>query len=189
MATTELTLEGLRSLELLDAAATPGPWVIDGTLGQIWRGPIESKRGVVKGLTPEACPLFTLNLGGSHYHRAGEQGRRAARSDRNLIAEMRTRLPALLVAARRLLELESAMQFIRADEELCGVSDQNMTPAGVLSWARKRGWPGIGEPKGPSMCEDCEGEAATCFHAEDKQHLCDDCCDHDDGCNPVETRA
>ncbi len=181
MATTELTVEALRSLELLDAAATPGPWVIDATLGQIWRGPIQSTRGVIKGVTPEACPLFTLNLAGGYYHHlSGEQGRRAARSDRNLIAEMRTRLPALLADARRGLELASALDWWAEDGA-----------ATFLEQCRANGWPGLPESAsaGPTMCEDCEGEAATCFHAEDKQHLCDDCCDHDDGCKPVETRS
>ena len=189
MTAPEITLEGLRSLELLDAAATPAPWVVSAPMDQIWRGPIQSTRGSTKGIGKDAYPLFTIEPDNYYHLDDEEKATAAARADRNLVAEMRTRLPALLAAARRLLELESAMAHVRAHKYVADISDQNMTPAGVVAWAKQLGWAGLPEPNGPTMCETCEDEAATCFHAEDKQHLCDDCCDHEDGCKPVETRA
>jgi hypothetical protein len=182
----ELTLEGLRSLELLDAAATPGPWVVSTPMDQIWRGPIQSTRGSTKGLTKDACPLFSIEPDNYYHLNDDEAARRAARADRNLVAEMRTRLPALLVAARRLLELERALAWLRMEGVVLTGFDLN--PEAFLTKAMALGWPGLPEPEGPTMCETCEDEAATCFHAEDKQHLCDDCCDHVDGCNPLEVR-
>ncbi len=177
-----LTLEGLRSLELLDAAATPGPWVVSAPMEQIWRGPIESTRGSTRGLTKDAVPLFTLEADDYYHLGDSNDAVRAARADRNLIAEMRTRLPALLAKARIALELESAISW-------CAKGGFDLgSPEKFLEECRERGWPGLPEPGGPTMCETCEGEAATCFHAEDKQHLCDDCCDHVDGCKPVEVR-
>jgi hypothetical protein len=136
MTTPELTLEAVRSLDLLDAVATPGPWVAVSD-GQVWRGPVESTRGVVKGLTKDARWLFTIASGGYRHTGNDEAASATARVDRNLIAEMRTRLPALLASARRLLEIESALSFLSGEHQLCASADDS------LRMAREMGWPGI----------------------------------------------
>ena len=61
---------------------------------------------------------------------------------------MRNDLPALIAAAKRLAELESALEYLLVRDNwylknTCGISYPAETPRNILGLAKERGWKGL----------------------------------------------
>ena len=107
---TEITPVALEALAELESKATPGPWRARAHRDASMPYP---HLNLIVGI-PENSP------GWKHHE------------DAALTAALRNAAPALLAAARRLTELESAMEFLNGD-------GWHM-PSDVIRAARERGW-------------------------------------------------
>lgn len=116
--TDPITLEALVELERLHQKATPGPWVAT-KMGSVWRGPLkEDKSHTTCGAGKQAMQLFEIESDNYHHIESEERAERAVRRDMKLIAATRNALPALLSAARELIELKPALAAALEEQQV-----------------------------------------------------------------------
>lgn len=127
---TELTPELLSEIEKLEREASPGPWRA-GRSDTVTYGAENVAYKNVYGRETDRHPRTGMDIPVEVARGQGEQ----CVEDAQLIAA-RNDLPALIGAAGRLLELESALEFLqieRPDLRLSGV-DYTLALAKTLGW-------------------------------------------------------
>lgn len=129
--TTPLSTTDLDELERLEREATPGPWRECGhdrggcICGQVWSEHGQSSL-VLKPDCGDEVPVPDAK------HKTANAA---------LVAATRNALPALLAAARRLEQLESAMHYLAHNNNVSGQTAK-LSYDGMTAWAAQLGWKG-----------------------------------------------
>lgn len=117
---TPLTAETIRELETLHEAATPGKWKTWG-MSVMW-----DERG-------DSNVAHAAKVANTYYSAPNGSPRT---NDADLICALRNALPALLSAARELLELKAALEHLHAKDQPFA----NWTLVAMFDRAKQLGW-------------------------------------------------